>query len=401
MGKARKFAGSSIRRLGLLPGGIPDGLGEDEKLTGYVIRSQAVVFFPDPPENVYQLRQWYGALDALDERMGLTVVTQDSRTAKIVRAETPFPVIIVARNRTFSALLRRGHASIVIYVGHANNNMVGLRATEAAHVFLAHGDSDKAVSVSNQVKGFDFTFVAGQAAVDRYAASVMFFDTAAHLRIIGRPQLPSVVERETGSSVLYAPTWEGSQETNAYSSAVSHGERLVQSLLDDGFQVIYRPHPRLGVSDRAFREANSRIKDIVTAAGAQGEVDVTPDPNAAMERADVLITDVSAMSSDWLSQGRALLVTTPVVADAQPTPGSRLHAQVPRITAEQASDTATLVRAAMADEGHLATIRELADYYLGGLSAEEATDAFVDACVEASEAFKRELHMAESRYAQP
>ncbi|GMA36394.1 CDP-glycerol glycerophosphotransferase family protein [Demequina litorisediminis] len=251
------------------------------------------------------MRQWYGALGELDKFGGVSVITQDSRTARAVREETDFEVLVVARNRTFAGLVDRGNAKIAIYVGHANNNLVGLRATGLAHIFLAHGDSDKSVSVSNQVKGFDYTLVAGQAAVDRYAAEVLFFDADRHLRVIGRPQLPARVSRDGAIVVLYAPTWEGSQETNAYSSAVSHGEPLVGSLLDAGYTVLYRPHPRLGVSDKRFRAADQAVRALVTAAGERGRVDTSADPGPAMQEADVLITDVSAMSSDWLSQAQA------------------------------------------------------------------------------------------------
>ncbi|MFV0287811.1 MAG: CDP-glycerol glycerophosphotransferase family protein [Demequina sp.] len=399
LGRLRSYAGLAIRRLGLLPGGVPDGLGDDDTLGAHVIRSESLVFFPDPPENLYQLRQWYGALGELDKFGGVSIITQDSRTARAVREETDFEVLVVARNRTFAGLVDRGNAKIAIYVGHANNNLVGLRATGLAHIFLAHGDSDKSVSVSNQVKGFDYTLVAGQAAVDRYAAEVLFFDADRHLRVIGRPQLPARVSRDEATVVLYAPTWEGSQETNAYSSAVSHGEPLVRSLLDAGYTVLYRPHPRLGVSDKRFRAADQAVRALVTAAGERGRVDTSADPGPAMQEADVLITDVSAMSSDWLSQLKPLLVTVPTVPQARPAGPSLLHAQVPRITVEQAADAGTLVRETVADPDHLPRIRTLAEHYLGGLDAAQATEAFVTTCREIAAERDRERAVKQSGHA--
>ncbi|WP_159449165.1 CDP-glycerol glycerophosphotransferase family protein [Demequina sp. NBRC 110055] len=366
-----------------------------------MIRSESLVFFPDPPENLYQLRQWYGALAELDKYGGVTVITQDSRTARAVREETDFEVLIVARNRTFAGLVDRGNAKIAIYVGHANNNMVGLRSTGVAHIFLAHGDSDKSVSVSNQVKGFDFTFVAGPAAIERYAAEVLFFDAARHLRVIGRPQLPERVSRDEARVVLYAPTWEGSQETNAYSSVISHGEAIVRSLLASGFSVLYRPHPRLGVSDRRYREADQAVRALVTAAGEHGEVDTSADQTDAMQRADVLVTDISAMSSDWLSQRKPLLVTVPVTPQAVPAGPSRLHMTVPRIDATQAVGTGELVRQTIADPTHLNDIEELAHHYLGGLNAAEATEAFVRTCREVAQERDRERAVKQSGHASP
>ncbi|WP_062213210.1 CDP-glycerol glycerophosphotransferase family protein [Demequina oxidasica] len=379
----RRQAGRTIRRLGLLPGGIPDGLGEDAKLGDYVIESGAVVFFPDTVENLYQIRQWYGALQELDGEMGVTIVTQDSRTARAIRSEIDLPVLIVALNRTYSALIRRSRARIAIYVGHSNNNAVGLRSTHVAHIFLAHGDSDKSVSVSNQVKGFDFAFVAGQAAVDRYASSVLFLDAESHLRIVGRPQLPEPSAREVaaGATVLYAPTWEGSQDVNAYSSVKSHGMALVQSLAaDPDLSIVYRPHPRTGASDKSFREADIAIRAYMETLGERGRVDSSRDPGVAFESADVLISDISAMCVDWLSQRRPLLITVPEEREAVPTSPSRLVRVCPRVTVEDAPSAAALVRGAIADASTPEVLDQMAQYYLDGKTGPDAMAAFVREC---------------------
>lgn len=384
LSKLRKLVGRTIRRLGLLPGGTPDGLGEDAQLGSYVIESGAVVFFPDPPENLYQIRQWYEALAELDRDMGVTIVTQDSRTARAIRSETEITVLIVALNRTYSALIRRSAVRIAIYVGHSNNNAIGLRSTEVAHIFLAHGDSDKSVSVSNQVKGFDFAFVAGQAAVDRYDSSVLFLDTDAHLRVIGRPQLPASAVRDADAgttTVLYAPTWEGSQDINAYSSVKSHGMAVVQSLTaDPDLSVIYRPHPRTGTSDRSFRDADLAIRAYVKTLGSRGRVDLSTDASAALLHADVLISDISAMCVDWLSQRRPLLITVPEEPGAVPTAPSRLVRICPRINVADAPTTASMVKDALQDPEHAAVLDDMADYYLDGKTGADAMAAFVHAC---------------------
>lgn len=382
--KLRKQAGRALRRLGLLPGGVPDGLGEDAQLGDYVMESGAVVFFPDTPENLYQLRQWYGALGELDRAMGVTIVTQDSRTARAVRVETGLPVLIVALNRTYSALIRSSKTRIALYVGQSNNNAVGQRSAELAHVFLSHGDSDKAVAASNLVKGFDFAFVAGQAAIDRYAASVLFLDVEQRLRVIGRPQLPERAARDgKGTTVLYAPTWEGSQDINAYSSVASQGLAIVTSLAaDPGLRIVYRPHPRTGVSNGAYREADAAIREFVQSLGERGRVDTTPNAATAMRGADVMISDISAIAVDWLSQSRPLLITVPENPDAVPTGPSKLADACPRITVSDAAHAADLVRSAISDESHARTIDGLALYYLGGLSGADATARFVETCTE-------------------
>ena len=64
--RVRHVGGRLMRRVGLVPGGVADGLGDDEYLLGTRLPHAVMVFFPDPPGSLYQLRQWYSALRALD-----------------------------------------------------------------------------------------------------------------------------------------------------------------------------------------------------------------------------------------------------------------------------------------------------------------------------------------------
>jgi hypothetical protein len=362
---------------------MANGIGEDSQLANVVLKSAVAVFFPDPPENLYQLRQWYAAFEALNERVGVTIITQDSRTAAAARAETSVPVVVAALTKTVGSLLADGAVRVVLYVGQANTNAVALRSASVLHVFLNHGDSDKFVSVSNQVKGFDFAFVAGEAGRDRHAAGLMMYDAAARVRVVGRPQLPAKALPDGPLTVLYAPTWVGTQVVNAYSSVVAFGERLVTALLaDPELHVVYRPHPRTGASDRNFANADARIRALVAGAPTRATLDTDPDPSRAFARSHVMIADVSAIATDWLAQSRALVSTVPAEARARVAAPARLYAETPRVDAETAGDAARIVRDAMADPAMPTTIGGLAEYYLGGLDAAGALEAFIAQCEE-------------------
>jgi len=381
----RALAGGLIRRWGLLPGGLADGIGDDDKLGDAVLTTRAVVFFPDPPENIYQLRQWYRALEALDEAVGVTVIVRDSRTAALVRDEASLPVIAAGRTRTVGRLLERGRVRLVLYVGQSNANAVALRCAHVTHVFLNHGDSDKFVSVSNQVKAFDKVFVAGPAAVDRHAQALMFYDPAAHVRIVGRPQLPPSAQPAGGLTVLYAPTWEGTMTINAYSSVQAYGERLLRALLaDPEVSVIYRPHPRTGASDKSFKAADQRLRSVLAAHPDRASVDVSPDPTQSFHRAHIMVSDVSAIATDWLGQGRPLVSFEPADPGARVAAPARLFSNTPHLNAANIDDGVAVVRSAIADDESTKTLAELADYYLGGLSAEQATERFVAECESAA-----------------
>ncbi|WP_029288080.1 CDP-glycerol glycerophosphotransferase family protein [Cellulomonas sp. HZM] len=381
--RVRSWGGSALRRLGWLPAGMPDGLGDDAAVLAASHEQRVVVYFAGTVQNLYQLRQWYAPLRALDAEHRVLVVCADSRAARVVAREQPLPVVVVGRSATIDALAERSDVALFCYVGHDVGNFNALRVPGAMHVFLSHGESDKRVSASNLVKAYDYAFVAGQGAIDRFAGQLMNFDAPAHVVAVGRPQLDDVPtgprERAPGSPVvvLYAPTWEGGQGSSAYSSVVSHGERLVQALVDDGrFRVVYRPHPRTGVSDARFATADERIRAILAAAGPGHVVDTGADPYRTFARADVMVTDVSAIAFDWLATGRPLVVTVPPQgADVAET---RLLAAVPRLTAREIAHVGDVLgREVDQDPGHDERAR-LVEYYFGAVGG--ATKRFVVEC---------------------
>jgi CDP-glycerol glycerophosphotransferase (TagB/SpsB family) len=117
--------------------------------------------------------------------------------------------------------------------------------------------------------------------------------------------------------VLYAPTWEGDRESAAYGSIATHGVPLVEALLATGaHRVVYRPHPRSGVLDPAYRAANESIIAAIAAANASDPAahhifDDGPQLDWQLAGADVAITDVSAMVYDRLATGKPLIVARP------------------------------------------------------------------------------------------
>jgi hypothetical protein len=381
----RSSAGRLVRRLGLQPGGDPDGLGEDAALGDVVLDQRIVVFFPEPLRNAYQLEQWLGPLTALHERHGVVVLTQDSRTTAHLRRVTTLPVLCVAWTATMESLLRRSSLALALYVSHHPRNFQFLRWPELAHVHLGHGDSDKAVSASNQLKAYDRVFVAGQAGADRILDALMWFD-ADRLVHVGRPALdPPATRRRSAAApatVLYAPTWEGAQQSMSYSSVPSHGVPLVRSLLGAGMRVVYRPHPRAGANRTDVRAADTALRALFTeeAVRRTGSVVDTASPlETAFAGADVLVTDVSSVAVEWLPTGRPLVVTVPAEAGAVVGSSPLLDA-VPRLSVDDAARAGELVRRCLGDDRERGRREALVEHYLGGTDPAAALARFLDAC---------------------
>ena len=369
------WAIARLRRSRFLPVGLPDKLTDESRL-GVAFEQQIMLYFPTSRDSLYQLRPWLHALTALNDVHPLVCVFKDSRTAAVVRAETRFDCVTLARYGQLDEILALSDVKLALYVNHDPVNFESLRFTSLLHIYLGHGDSDKGVSVSNQVKAYDLCFLAGQAALDRTATAVMLYDAAARTVLIGQPQLDGALAVSPAPSpdgrptVLYAPTWEASQPSVSYGSLESHGAALVRAL-SGTYRVIYRPHPLNGVIRASYGAADAAVRALAD------RVDTAVSLEQSFADADLLITDVSAVTLTWLPTGKPLLVTTPAV----PCPPSRQMDVVPRLGAS--ADVAAIVAEHLASDPSKAARECLIDHYLGDPTPGVATARFITACEDA------------------
>lgn len=403
----RSAGGRLIRRLGLLPGGVPDGLGEDSALQGTTLSARAIVYFGDPPASMYQIRQWYTALEALDRSLPLVVIAGDSRTARSLRAETSLRVVTVAQHATLDEILTGSDVRLALYVNHSPQNFTMLSFGGLVHVSLLHGDSDKTVSVSNQHKAYDLVFVAGQAAVDRFARNLPYFDAEARCVKVGRPQLDLIGTRATRradtdrTTVLYAPTWEGANPSVAYGSVDVLGPDLARAVVaDPSLRIVYRPHPLTGVRSTAYAGADAEIRSIIAEAAAS-----SPDAGHAVRtrgelaesfvEADVLVCDISAAATEWLPTQRPLVVTD-VAAPWATVASTPLLDVAPRLRVGDVDGVAELLRREASEDPTRDERRRLVEYYLGDVTPGASLERFVAACEDAIARHEDELHRLEA-----
>jgi len=380
--RLRIWAIGRLRRSRLLPAGMPDKLTDESRL-GRAFDQQVMLYFPTMQDSLYQLRPWFHALKALDAVHPVVCVFKDSRTARVVRDETGLDCVTLARYGQLDEILSLSDVKLALYINHDPINFESLRFTSIVHVYLGHGDSDKGVSVSNQVKAYDLCFLAGQAALDRTATAVMLYDAAARSVLIGQPQLDGgarvtrTPDTEGRPTVLYAPTWEASQPSVSYGSLETHGAALVRAL-SGTFRVIYRPHPLNGVIRASYATADAEVRRLAD----RVDTDVTLEQSFA--DADLLVTDVSAVTLNWLPTGRPLLVTTPTV----PYPPSALMDVVPLVAPGDAF--ADIVTEHLATDPSRAAREALVEHYLGDPTPGVATGRFIAACEDAMDLRDRE-----------
>lgn len=309
-----------LRGRGKTPGVLPavhDWLARE--------KPEVALYFAGPAKDVYQANMWLAPMEATGRR---AVVLMRAADAFHQLADTRLPVICVPAGVDFMNL-DLGSLRVALYAANVGANIHLLREPGVKHVFVGHGDSDKAASVNPYSKVYDEVWVAGPAGRERYArAGVGVLDR--DIVEVGRPQLAGVHTFGSGAddhlfTVLYAPTWEGWLDDDPYhTSLVLMGERIVSGLLSAGnLRVIYKPHPLTGTRSPKAKAAHERIVARIRAAG--GETDPasldgaahlvvtgrTPSLFDCFNVTDLLVSDVSSVVSDFVQSERPYVVANP------------------------------------------------------------------------------------------
>jgi hypothetical protein len=151
-----------------------------------------------------------------------------------------------------------------------------------------------------------------------------------------------------GTTVLYAPAWD------IRSSLLAHGAGIIESLAEEGFRVIFRPHPQLYVSSKSLiGEIEERVS-----ASPLVEIDRNRTGIAAMARSAAMICDLSGVLFDYACLfGKPILLANSA-ASVGGTEGEDLEGPLWDIEAslalsyarigDDAKDSGSLARAAIA-----------------------------------------------------
>ena len=291
------------RWLGLGPASVGN-----QEMDQIPVAGDVVVYFSDVINKSYQLEQWLPTLERLHQDHRVVLVFRKVPTMRHFRKLTKLPKIFVRRLDDLVNLYDYNDFALCLYVNNGMANFQSLSASRLVHVHINHGESDKLSMVSNQAKAYDKVFVAGPAAVARHSSVLMDFDLN-RLVTVGRPQLDLDFETPlpafSGRTVMYAPTWEGENDANNYTSVDLFGEQIIRALVDlPNTRVIYKPHPRVAYSKKpSVAEAHLKICEVLeesNSAGAEHVVAENENILAIFETVDALFTDVSSVGLDFL-----------------------------------------------------------------------------------------------------
>lgn len=284
----------------------------EDEYDGSYVKAEVVVYFGDAKSKFYQLQQWIPVLEELNRTHKVVIVLRRPSTLLITREVTRLPLVLKRRFDPLHTFYHANDFKLALYVNNGMTNFQSLGYAPMVHVHVNHGESDKLSMVSNQAKSYDKVFVAGDAAIERHRKALLDFYEDALIKV-GRPQLdierPSELEPSRVRTVMYAPTWEGENDSNNYTSVDLYGPQIVEAVLAlENTRLIYKPHPRVESSkDPAMQAANNRIWELVDESNLMIDDDdrrhqilMQGDILAMFDAVDLLITDVSSVGLDFL-----------------------------------------------------------------------------------------------------
>ncbi|MER6354602.1 hypothetical protein ABT186_22950 [Streptomyces sp. NPDC001634] len=256
-------------------------------------RPETVLYFSGSKDSAYQVNMWLETMEQLESR---PLILLRERVILQNLAPTTVPVICVPggvhlMNMDLSSV------RVALYAANVGKNIHMLRVPTMKHVFIGHGDSDKLASVNPFSKVYDEVWTAGRAGRDRYAiADVGVRDE--DIVEVGRPQLApiqpwqGVPEGPRGTAadghcptILYAPTWEGWDDSPGNTSILLAGENIVRALVkaDPPVRVLYKPHPFTGTRSTKAAAAHRRITALIQKAAAERGADPRFQADAAAQ----------------------------------------------------------------------------------------------------------------------
>ncbi len=277
---------------------------------------QVIVHISAGTSQTYMFNQWMDAFNAVPRRL-LFVVREATHLSRL--SATHWPMVYATRTRDVERFVLP-NVRIVFYAANGVKNVHLLREAGVKHVFLNHGDSDKSSSANPVTRVYNELWVAGPAAIDRYEAAGIDIPRSS-FAIVGRPQVdgmtPGPRPRPQPPRILYAPTWEGAYEESNYSSLEVMGVEIVRRIIAErpDWGIVFKPHPATG-KHRSGMLAAKRQVDAMLREAPNAEHHLLAGPARlsvydCFAEADVLISDISSVVTDFLVTDRPVLVSNP------------------------------------------------------------------------------------------
>jgi hypothetical protein len=357
------------------------------------VEPEVLVHFNARAASAYAINDWMPVLARLNERHRVVILTVDRQPWHFDTIEgDTIPLVHLNGAEAIERFVELVPSLVLaLYPRDTSANKNLLRVPGLFDVYIGHGESDKQEAVNPATRAFDEIWIAGDAARERYLAADIGVREE-QLRVVGRPQVDDLRERAVGHgaekqqttsrrTVAYAPTWEGYYADDGYESVAALGPDVVAALLArPHLDVIYVPHPALGTLNPEFEQANRRLASRVAAGGGRIVLAGSQAARyAALASADLLISDISSDTVDFLALDRPYVVLDPtgtnLAAFVAGNPSASAGDVIDRGSAAALGD---VIDRALADDPHAAGRAALAERYLGDLASSQFDRFFTE-----------------------
>ena len=284
-------------------------------------------FFLSAPDLISpdHFNMWRDDLDALG--LPWCAVFKEQKHLVVARSTTDVPGIFVLPNDKLHAVLPIG-VELVFYANNSQQNRRMMAAyPDKKHIQLLHGDSDKSPSFSPLTRNYDYVFVAGQMAIDRYTRNGIDIPDA-RFRIVGRPQVKAIEQGAAETSpdipcIVYMPTWRGFFEDTQFSS-LDRATLILETIMsgEAPVRVVFKPHP-MSYKDPDWKRFEKQINAALSkrrSNGSTGAFAATDaQPFELYNQADIMVTDISSVLIDFLYSEKPIVLIEPPKFDRAQT----------------------------------------------------------------------------------
>jgi hypothetical protein len=170
------------------------------------------------------------------------------------------------------------------------------------HVHIGHGDSEKSTSANRFTSIYDYIILADKNAINRYNTAGIEVPNDRFLPI-GAPTIPEldVVNCiHNINSILYTPTWEGTNSSKNFSSIKELLNPIMFYNSKNPNRLHIKLHSFLGGRDPSYKTFLSNYP-LNLLSNESSKMDL-------FNKSDVLISDISGIISEYLYTGKPIII---------------------------------------------------------------------------------------------
>jgi CDP-glycerol glycerophosphotransferase (TagB/SpsB family) len=243
-------------------------LGLNIKVFGLDFRGTDIaIYFYGSLDNYYQLQQWMPVFHELNKHHKIIFLFRNEKVYNKFIEEYYYQSVYLHTLNDVITFYKNNFFKVVLYVNNGMKNFQSLMCNRVFHIHINHGESEKESMYSNQCKAYDYVFVVGDRAIERYKENIINFEPNKFIKV-GRPQLDFIdkisFDSNNKHTILYAPTWEATHETMNYSSVHILGIKLIEFLIEQDYNIIYKPHSAIGTKNENVKKAHNQIVQLLT-----------------------------------------------------------------------------------------------------------------------------------------